>query len=188
MKKFILLFIIVALYLIFPAPAVSDTFYLILLKNGGRLATPMYWIEGTQLYFFYLGGTVGIDKNETAKIEKYERKINYSLDTTSEDRGNKELPPLPSAAEKSPGPEKPPVAKIMEEKVDIAGYKNKKDRLEVELENLLDKRREAGQRKDKESREKLTEEIKKTSAEIYGITDEVTAKNKGKLPEGWWKK
>ncbi|HLA26614.1 MAG TPA: hypothetical protein VJZ49_01835, partial [Syntrophales bacterium] len=73
-------------------------------------------------------------------------------------------------------------------KVNIADYKNKKDRLTVELEDLMNKRREAGQRNDKDAKEKLTEEITKTSSEIYIITDEVTAKNKGKLPEGWWKK
>jgi hypothetical protein len=30
--------------------------------------------------------------------------------------------------------------------------------------------------------------MRKTSAQIYNLTDEVTKKNKGKLPEGWWEK
>ncbi len=36
--------------------------------------------------------------------------------------------------------------------------------------------------------EKAKEEMRKTSAQIYNLTDEVTKKNKGKLPDGWWEK
>ncbi|MDO8785129.1 MAG: hypothetical protein Q7J12_02830 [Syntrophales bacterium] len=185
MKKLILLFIVVFSFI---PPGVSDASYLIRLKNGGELITPLYWLEGNQIFFFYGSGIAGIERIVVDRVEMSEKKPADYMDTISENRGNKELPPLSSATEKSPGPDKPPAANIPEEKVNIADYKNKKDRLTVELEDLLNKRREAGQRKDKEAKEKLTEEITKTSSEIYGITDEVTAKNKGKLPEGWWVK
>lgn len=185
MRKLIQLFIIVFSFI--PAGAI-DASYLIRLKNGGELITPLYWLEGNQIFFFYGSGIAGIERIVVDRVEKSEKKPADYMDTILENRRNKELPPLSSATEKLPGTDKTPVTNIPEEKVNIADYKNKKDRLTVELENLMEKRREALQRKDKEAHEKLTEEITKTSAEIYGITDEVTAKNKGKLPEGWWKK
>ena len=185
MKKLILLFIVVFSFI---PPGTSDASYLIRLKNGGELITSLYWLEGNQMFFFYGSGIAGIERIVVDRVERSEKKPADYMDTTSENKGDKELPPLSSAAEKSPGSEKQPLAKIPEEKVNIVDYKNKKDRLTVGLENLLEKRREARQRKDKEAEEKLTKELRQTSTEIYGITDEVTAKNKGKLPEGWWNK
>ncbi|HLA26999.1 MAG TPA: hypothetical protein VJZ49_03820, partial [Syntrophales bacterium] len=157
MRKFILLFIIVFSFI--PAGAI-DASYLIRLKNGGELITPLYWLEGNQIFFFYGSGIAGIESKFVDRVEKSKKKPADYMDTIN--RGNKELPPLSSATEKSSEPDKPPVANIPEEKVNIADYKNKKDRLTVELEDLMNKRREAGQRNDKDAKEKLTEEITKT--------------------------
>ena len=57
-----------------------------------------------------------------------------------------------------------------------------------ELDGLLEKLREATDRKDNKAKEKIKEEIRAKSGQIYKLTDEVTEKNKGKLPEGWWEK
>lgn len=70
MKKSILSMIIFLLFLI---PAVSDASYLIWLKNGGKLVTPMYWVEGKQIKFYCLGGIVGVEKDFISKIEKSDR-------------------------------------------------------------------------------------------------------------------
>ena len=189
MKKLILLLAMV--YLLLPASALSDTYYLILLKNGGRLSTPRYWREGAQLYFYYLGGTVGIEKGEIDRIEKYQRdtiKKETKDDgvTTSVASGAKELPPLPLITEKAPESAKPAGANKVEEQVSIADYKNDKDRLTVELDILMERLREATRIRDNDAKEKIKEEIRKKSEQIYKITDQATEKNKGKLPAGWW--
>ncbi len=173
----------------FPAAACSEDYYLIVLKNGRSLATPLYWQAGTQVFFFHAGGTVGVEKPAIERVEKHQGERNFfgpSAAGTKETTGSSPSPPPPK--DKSPEPEKPAGAKTPAEKVSVADYKEKKDLLEVELESLLDRRREAGQRKDREAQEKLTEEIRKISTEVYEITDEVKAKNKGRLPEGWWNK
>ncbi len=173
----------------FPAVAFSEIYYLIVLKNGGSLATPLYWQAGAQIFFFHAGGTVGVAEQAIERVEKHQGARNFfgsSAAGTEEARGLSPAPPPPK--DKSPEPEKQAGAKSPEEKVNIADYKEKKDLLEVELESLLDRRREAGQRKDREAQEKLTEEIRNVSTEVYKITDEVKEKNKGRLPEGWWNK
>lgn len=185
MKKTISATVVFLLVLI---PAVSDAAYLIRLKNGGELVTPRYWAEGNQMFFFYEGGTAGIERTIIDRIEKYEKEPGYYRDATSENIAKKELPPLSSVTEKSLKPEPPPEVKAGEEKVNIQAYKDKKDKLTVELDGLLEKLREATRLKDDEAKAKLKEEMRNTSAQIYKLTDEVTEKNKGKLPEGWWEK
>jgi len=188
MRKLLFLSLVLTLFLTFPTPARSE-FYVIRLKNGNSLATPLYWSEGGLIYFFYVGGTVGVEKQIIEKVEKYKGERNFSVNSAAPDaKETKELPTTPATAETSPGPEKSPVVKVPEQKVNIAEYKDKKDKMTVELENLLERRREARQRRDKEEEARLTAELRQTSTDIYGITDEITAKNKGKLPEGWWEK
>lgn len=169
-------------------PAVSGASYLIRLKNGGELATPMHWVEGNQMFFFYGSGIAGIERIVVDKVERSEKKPADYMDTTSENRGKKELPPSSSITEKAQVPEKPPEVKAGEEKVNIEAYKNKKDQMTVILDGSLEKQREAAARGDNDAKEKAREEMVKAAKEIYRITDEVTEKNKGKLPEGWWDK
>ena len=72
--------------------------------------------------------------------------------------------------------------------MDLNAYKNKKKQMTAELDTLLERQREAAGRGDNEAKEKIMEEIRNTSGQIYKITDEVKEKNKGKLPDGWWDK
>ncbi|MBU2054014.1 MAG: hypothetical protein KJ936_00215 [Proteobacteria bacterium] len=184
MKKMLSAIVIFFLLLI---PAAGDASFLIRLKNGGQLATPMYWIEGRLIFFYYAGGIAGIERIVVDRVERSEKKPADYMDTTSENRGKKELPPLSSITEKAQGPEK--TTEIKEEgaeKVNIEAYKNKKDQMTVILDGLLEKQREAAARGDNDAKEKAREEMVKASKEIYKLTDEVTEKNKGKLPEGWW--
>ncbi len=188
MKKFVPFHLLFIFCVAFPAYAAGGEYYLLRLDNGRSVATPHYWFEGTNLYFFYADGTVGIEKGVITKVEKRYVETGSTQDAAEvreqSPQGTKEAP---QQAEKSATPKKPPVAKIPEKKVDIAAYKAKKDQLTAGLEDLLEQRRQAGH-KDEEGRQELTDKILKVSAEVYGITDEVTAKNKGKLPEGWWNK
>jgi hypothetical protein len=186
MKKSILSVMITFLFLTHAYD--GDASYLIQLKNGGEFITTKYWIEGNQVVFFYGSGAAGIERTAVERVELSEKKPIYRMDTTSENKQEKELPTPSLITEKTRKTEKPPVTDATEEKVNITDYKNKKDRLTLELEELLNKRRDALERKDKEAYERLTERITNTSSEIYKITGEATAKNKGKLPEGWWKR
>ena len=97
----------------------------------------------------------------------------------------------PRASSPTQKPQKQPPssqAKESEEKIDLKAYKNTKDQMVIELDGLMEKLRDATRRKDNDAKEKIKEEIREKSGQIYQLTDEVTKKNKGKLPEGWWEK
>lgn len=176
-KVFLALFILPFLFV----PAVGDASYLLRLKNGGRLTTPLYWVEGGKLYFFYAGGVVGIEKKEVDRLEKRTPEQSPEVNDAVASTGKKEAPPPVAVEENRPAAKKAPA-----EKVNIAELKRKKDQLTVELNDLLEKRRQAKAMKDMEASKRLTEEILNTSSEVYRITDEVKEKNKGRLPDGWW--
>lgn len=187
MRKLFFMFFMLSLYLSFPAPARSE-FYVIRLTNGGAVATPLYWSQGGQVHFFYAGGTVGVEKETIERVEKHQGERDFSVSFAADTKETKELPPLSAATEKASGSEKPPLARMPEEKVNIADYKSKKDQLTVELDGLMEKMDEANRGQDYDVKEKIKEQIRAKTILIYKITDEVTEKNKGKLPEGWWKK
>jgi len=183
MKKTISSLVILLMFLV---PALGDAAYLLRLKNAGRVVTSMYWFEGNKIYFNYAGGVAGMERKEIDRIETLKTEDGEDIDKTSANAAKKGLPPLPPAAEKAKEPEKPPEAK--EEKVDLNAYKDKKTKMTVELDALLEKQREAAGRGDNEAKEKIMEEVRNTSGQIYKLTDEVKEKNKGKLPDGWWEK
>lgn len=180
MKKFI-----TCLYVILPSlifPALSDADYAIHLKHGGRFLTAQYWEKNSEIRFFNSGGVVGIEKNFVLKIEK------LPDDPYRDAHVARPAPPLPQA---KPAPaaaeeKKEAAAPEAEEKVDIQAYKSRKDQMKVELDDFADKLREATLKKDEEAKQRYLEEMRKVSTQIYGLTDEVTKKNKGQLPEGWW--
>jgi len=178
MKKVFLALIISSLLFV---PAIGEAAYLLLLKNGGRLTTPLYWVEGRQLYFFYAGGVVGVEKGEIVRIEKHAAEQRPEVSDASESVKRKNIPPPIAGEEKLPAAQKAPA-----EKLNIAEQKRQKDQLTSELNDLLEKRRQAKAKKDMVASKRITEEILNTSAEVYRITDEVTEKNKGQLPEDWW--
>ena len=180
MKKVFLAWIISVLLFV---PASGEAAYLLLLKNGGRLTTPLYWVEGRQLYFFYAGGVVGVEKGEIVRIEKRATEQRPEVEDAPESVKKKEDPPPGAGEEKAPAAQK-----AQTEKLNIAEQKLRKNQLTEELNDLLEKRRRAKAMKDNDASQRITEEILNTSAEVYRITDEVTEKNKGKLPEGWWDK
>src|SRR5574340_1436969 len=127
MKKLTILFIILLIGSIIPYPAIGDTYYLILLKNGGKLVTPTYWFKGDQAYFFYAGGIVGVGREVIDRFEKYERETSNYMGQT--DTQAKDSSPLPPVTEKVQEPAKLPEAKEEEDKTTIADYKRNKDKL-----------------------------------------------------------
>jgi hypothetical protein len=177
------------LLLLFLLPNATDASYLILLKNGGKVATPFYWYEGRFIFFRYAGGTAGVERREIDRVQSID-------DSEKQGDGNsiiwnpgiKEPPPALPLLKKAPDTEKP--KEVKEEKVDTEAYKKKKDQMNSELDRLLEQQRQAYGIADEDARRKLIaemdKEIIKVSKDIYKLTDEVTEKNKGKLPDGWW--
>lgn len=188
MKKNILCLFILVLIL---APAISDAAYLIRLKNGGQLTTPAYWSEGNWIIFYCIGGTAGIEKSEIGRIERDDTLGKMAV---VEQETSKAAPVPVNPANPRTAQEENNIRQIKEpetkaaEKVDIKAYKAEKDEMTADLNDMLEKRREAKQRRDMDEAARLTEQIIGKSGKIYEMTDEVTAKNKGKLPEGWWDK
>ncbi|MDP2720063.1 MAG: hypothetical protein Q8P44_09635, partial [Dehalococcoidia bacterium] len=106
MKKLVLTSLIFIFSLTSPSLAKSEVYHLLRLKNGGELVTPRYWVENSQLFFFYAGGIVGIEKQSVDRVEKREIERTVYRDATSVNAGKKPLPPSPAKAEKSPAPGK----------------------------------------------------------------------------------
>lgn len=128
-----------------------------------------------------------MERREIDRIERDE--TDYNMGTVG---GNieKKAPPLPTQTKE--GEEKqelppPSQTKEKEEKIDLKALKNKKDQMTVEVNKLIEKMLEASDRNDNDAKQKIKVEIRAKTEQIYKFTDEVTEKNKGKLPEGWWK-
>ncbi len=184
MKRRVEIIVALCLFLL-PGAAAAD--FLIILKNGSEFTTPEYWHTYEELRFYYLGGTVGLNRSTIKKIVSLQPP--FREEALPPDESSSSLPmgsstPSPGGAT---GKSKPAAAETAgEEKVDIPAYKRKKDQMTAELDQLSEKVRQATRQKDQEAKTKALEELRQKSAQIYDLTDEVTKKNKGKLPAGWW--
>ncbi|MBU0575060.1 MAG: hypothetical protein KJ704_02305, partial [Proteobacteria bacterium] len=70
MKKTISALIILLMFLV---PVGGGASYIIRLKNGGELRTPLYWLEGNQIFFFYGSGIAGIERIVVDRVERSEK-------------------------------------------------------------------------------------------------------------------
>jgi len=181
MKKFMLCLYVILSSLIFPA--VSNADYAIHLTHGGRFSTSQYWEKNNEIMFFNSGGVVGVEKNFVRKIEKLPADPYRDATIRTPERPLPQAKPAPAAAATE---EKQAATPEVDEKVDIPAYKDRKAVMMVELNEITERLREATLKKDEVAKEKIKEEMRKSSTQIYDLTDEVTKKNKGKLPEGWW--
>lgn len=180
MKTFLLCLFAILSSLGFPTIGYAD--YAIHLRHGGRFSTAQYWETNNEIRFFNSGGTVGIEKNFVLKIEKLPDDPDRDAYITALERPLPQAKPAPTVTEEKVSSTTPEP----EEKLDIQAYKNRKDRMKGELDDFADKLREATLQKDEAAKQRYLEEMRKVSQQIYGLTDEVTKKNKGKLPDGWW--
>ena len=178
MKKFILLIATIAFFI---CPSICFSAYLIELNNGSTFITNHHWKEGLQIKFYCYGGVVGIEKEFVKAIKESDMAYKEEIDSKQDG-----VDPKSKINEKSgiTTIEK----KEKHEKVDLKYYKEKKSLLEAELNRTLDKLREATKNKDSKAKKKARDEVKKISAKMYDLTDELIKKNNGKMPEGWWEK
>lgn len=139
--------------LLFLIPAVSNASYLILLKNGGELVTPLYWVEGNQIKFYYLNGIVGVGKDFVSRIEKSDR------ETVSPVKPE----PLPVKTE----------AETKTETGSTTVEVKKDDRFMKEFSILKERAKDAGRM--------TTEELYKFSDDLIGFRDKVLGNRLGHI-------
>jgi hypothetical protein len=185
MKK---IFLLTLLFLSFFSlvPTEGQTSYILWLKNGGKFSTPGYWVEKGWIYFYCTGGVAGIEEKGVDTIEMLED-ISIPLSRSAEVQTAKVKKERESSSQTD---EKNSTAEIKpsKPKIDIEEARAQKDRMTVELDALAEKMREATRTHDKEAEQKLRQEHRNTSRQIYQLTDEVKEQNEGKLPDGWWKR
>ena len=178
MKNYIAVIVTIVFFI---CPPICFSSYLVELKNGSTFIISHHWKEGGQIKFYYYGGVVGIEKEFVKAIR--ESDIAYKEEIDSKQNG---VGPKSKINEKSGII--PIEKKEKHETVDLEYYKEKKSLLEAELNRTFDKLREATKNKDQKAKKKGRDEVKKISARMYDLTDELIKKNNGKMPEGWWEK
>jgi len=167
---------IVILFLFLTFPVTGDASYRIRLKNGGEFKTLRYWSEGSQLRFYIYGGIAGIPKDSVRKVEKITpENILYRRSD------NDQKPAKISSKTNTFGDEK------TKEEIDLSYYIKRKKQLVAETDRAVDRLREATRNRDAEAKKREREKLKEIHNEIYALTEEVKEKNRGKIPEGWWK-
>ncbi|MDO8723938.1 MAG: hypothetical protein Q7J31_17175 [Syntrophales bacterium] len=161
----------VAIFYLFAIPAVSGASYLIRLKNGGELATPMYWSEGDQIKFYIYGGVAGIQKDSVRKIRKLDQV--YIEETVIQNAVKKSQlqPPIQKAG------------KTDNDLIDIEYYKREKQRLEQELDEAKQRYLSSLEKGDEETKHAASRDALKINIQIDQLKKELTEKNKGALPE-----
>lgn len=176
--------IVTVAFLTYPSICVPS--YLIQLRNGSQFMIYQYWEEGNQIKFYFYGGVVGIQKDFVRKIT--ESDVAYREEIDSEERiateskidrstiASSKTAKVPSKAEKEK----------RDEKIDFEYYREKKLALKAELDDALERIRDASRNKDPEAKKKATEDMREIAKQIYDLTDELKEKNKGVLPGDWW--
>ena len=184
-----LLVLCVVMITAFSYSLLSFADYIIHLKSGRQFVTQRYWEEGGEIKFHFKSGVLGVPKEAVVSIEE------VVGETPAKDEAPPEAAP---AEEKKEGKEvREPVkktekeeAKKKEKKVEdtkpIHEYWAQKKALKVELDEALERLREATNRKDAAGKKEAREDMRKLSKEIYKLTDKVKEMNNGKLPDYWW--
>jgi hypothetical protein len=150
----------VILFFLLLIPAVGKASYLIQLKNGGGLATPMYWVEGEWIYFYYGGGIAGVEKDFISKIEKSDRDEEEKTVSTVKPE------PLSVKIEAETG--------VKTEMTPIAARGKKDDGIFMQEFSLLKERaRDAGRM--------TTDELYKFSDDLIGFWDKVLGNRLGHI-------
>lgn len=183
-----------AIMVVLTAPLANAASYIIHLKNAGELRTHHYWEEGTELKLSIYGGVIGIQKDFVVNI----RELDASSREISADQSLRAEISNPRTTVDAAVQVKTPLGEEAgrgittgtqsgDEKVDFESYKERKLALKKKLDEALERFREASGNKDIDGKNKALEEVTKLSNQIFELTDELKAKNKGVLPD-WWEK
>ncbi len=172
MKKFTVTVLLLLACLV--ASTCADAAWRVVLKNGGEFTTLRYWKEGGEVRWYIRGMVVGVKHYAVRKIEQ----TPWEYVAFETPRPKKE--DVPAVAKETPPPP--------QGQVDIKAYRKKKEQLGGALELAMSRVHAATKKGDHKAKERAQREVKKISAEIYDLTDEVKKANKGSLPEDWWEK
>ncbi|MCK9274445.1 MAG: hypothetical protein M0P57_05075 [Syntrophales bacterium] len=159
----------------------ADAQWRILLKNGGEFIAVSCWKEKGELKIYMHDIVVGVKSHSVRKIEK------IFVDEISVEE-NKKAPPEDNALPASVEEEKQNEEAEPQGRVDMNAYREKKERLESELEMTLTRVHEAAKIGDMVAKERAQEEMRETSARIYELTEELKQANNNTLPSDWWGK
>ncbi len=143
--------------------------YVIHLKNGGCFETPRYWKDGPEILFNVPMGIVGVELQAIKRIEETTESLQGQVEAPSIEEGS-------ASAEADEG------------KLDVKACRDRKNKMVIEVDSLAERMREATAGGDREAEARLRDELRRVSARIYELTDEVKEKNEGVLPDGWWER
>ncbi|MBU0989600.1 MAG: hypothetical protein KJ823_05365, partial [Proteobacteria bacterium] len=143
--------------------------YIIHLKSGRQFVTQRYWEEGGEIKFHFARGVLGVPKEAVVSIEEVNpetpAKETPPAVATPEAPGKQEPPPEAAPAEEKKEGKEVEEAKKKEKKVEdtkpIHEYWAQKKALKVELDEALERLREATNRKDTAGKEQASEDMRK---------------------------
>jgi hypothetical protein len=179
---------IIFIFLFF-CPVNAYPAFIICLKNGGTFVTNHYWAAGNEIQFLVRNGAIGIQKDSIKSIRKIDdiNIIDTVADKDTTDKKNKDIPAIEDIRKdaKIDRQQAATVDKTLQEPV-LASLKEKKMALTRQLNEALERVRQATGNRKPEEKEKAMLEVREISKEIYDLTDDVRKRNNGVLPEDWW--
>ena len=150
-------------------PLTSSAYYVIRLKNGRQVITPTYWKRDHTLLFNIYGGTAGVGENLVSNISE--------VDTSNGIEA--------SAVEQVQSIEAPNTDTQQNDTLssNVEEYRKRRDAVKHQIDNTVEKYREASSRQDNDGKEKIRQEITSLSKKYFDLTDAVKQKSRGRLLE-----
>src|SRR6266446_5289690 len=156
---------------IITSPLTSSAYYIIHLKNGREIVTSKYWKQDNMVLFDIDGNVAGIKESAVLKIDSKDTSNEIAV-RSEENVKNVNVSDIDKNTDN---------AKNIN--INIEEYKKKKETIKAQIDDVLEKFREASGKQDEQ--ERLRQEISGLSKQIYAINDDVKKQNHGRLPEGW---
>jgi len=182
MKRPFLLGIFMALFM-YPSFCLAS--YLVQLTNGNQFITYGYWEDGARIRFYSGGGAVAVAKASVSTIKEMDTAMESQTDVRSIISSPKAPEMLPE--KDGPGGETSAGKKSGDPIISLDDYKEKKLRLQAELNKALKGFREASGNRDSKAKKKAIRDVTEASGEMLKLADDLKQKNNGVLPD-WWEK
>lgn len=193
---------IVVILIFFLNPLLCSAYYVIHLKNGRMFKTNHYWKEENKTLFYTNQGVFGVENDFIIKIEEnnftdenkensiiYKEEENELVNNEGELASNiKEEGDVKEKDERVEEKiaERNEEEEDKKEKIDWEYYKKKDAELRDQLDQSLERFRQASGNKDSGAKKNVLKEMTKISKQLYDLADEVKEKNEGMLPD-WWR-
>lgn len=173
-------------------PAIGFSSYLIQLKNGSSFITSKYWVDGTEVKFYYAGGVVGIPQDTVQEVQASDKPV----------KGETKAPAPQEAGDEAQGPageetvgeglavgqEKsglPSEKKMAPSAAEEEAMKQEKQRLMLEMDIAARAFNTAKQGKDEKAIKETRTEVTRARIELSNLEIRVEAAYGGVMPP-WW--